>query len=111
MRMENKLTMKKTDVQSSIALYVKRSFESLDVKGRNIPESIKSVLATIQDKEYLGAGNYNVMFDIFGTELLENGDKIENVHYKAICGVNVSSNSEGEPMVELNESLILSKQS
>lgn len=103
--------MSKLDVQKSMSNYVKQNYDKLNVLGRNKPKTIKKVLATIQDREYNGAGKYNVVFDIYGSEVNDIGDLNENVHYTATCSVSVASDSEGSPIPSLNDSLILTKQS
>jgi len=101
--------MSKTDIQLAMGDYVKQHYHELDVLGRNKPKSIKKVLATIQDRDFVGAGKYNVFFDIYGSEVNDIGDLNENVHYTATCSVNVASDSEGSPIPFLNDSLILTK--
>ena len=105
------LTMTKSDVQLAMGNYVKQHYHELDVIGHDRPKNIQKVLATIQDRDYVGAGRYNVILDITGSEVNEIGEGNENVHYKALCSINIVSNSNGSPIVSLAEFLILTKQS
>lgn len=112
MRMaQEKLTMKKPDVEKAIGYYVKQKYSELNVIGRNKPETIQRVLATIQDRDYIGSGKYNVLLDIYGTEADENDGIKENIHYTSLCSVCIASDPEGTPLPTFNESLILTKQS
>ena len=107
---QEKLTMKKSDVEKAFGDYVKRLYKELEIQGKDKPDSIDKVLATIQDREYIGEGKYNVLFDIYGTVVDDNGGQKNNVHYTALCSVSVTPDSEGSPVPTLNESLILTKQ-
>lgn len=108
---QEKLTMKKPDVEKAIANYAKHKYNELNVIGRNKPETIQKVLVTIQDRDYIGAGKYNVLLDIYGTEADENGGIKEGIHYTSLCSVCIASDSEGTPLPTFDESLILTKQS
>ncbi len=103
--------MSKPDVQMAMSDYIKQHYHELDVYGRNRPKTIQKVLATIQDRDFVGAGKYNVLFDIIGSEVNDIGEGFEGVHYNAICSVSVASDTDGSPILSLNESLILTKQS
>lgn len=104
-----KRTMKKDDVQAEIAGYVKKKYNQLDVVGREKPISIQRVLATIQDTEYHGAGNYSVLLELSGTIILENGDSQENIQYQTTCQVSVAESDEGEPNPQIDGQIILTK--
>ena len=103
------LAMKKRDVEKAIGDYVKKRFNELEILGKNKPDYVDRVLATIQDREYFGEGKYNVFLDVYGTEIADNGDLRENTHYTALCSFSVVSDPQGTPMPSLNDSLILSK--
>lgn len=101
--------MSKEDVQIAISNYIKDNYQGLDVKGKELPETIANVLTTIQDNDYIGAGTYRVVLDIYGTVTCNNGDRMENIHYVATCKVKVTSNLDGVPIPELNEALFIDK--
>ena len=105
-----KLTMSKPDVEMAISNHVKQKYHELNVIGRSRPSNIQRVSATIQDREYIGAGKYNVLLDIYGMEDDDNSGFRENIHYTTLCSISVAPDSEGTPVPVLNESLILTKQ-
>ena len=101
--------MSKSDVQIAISNYIKKNYQRLDVKGKELPETITNVLTTIQDNDYIGTGTYRVVLDINGTMTCNNGDRMESIHFVATCNVKVTSNLDGEPIPELNETLFIDK--
>lgn len=107
---QEKLTMKKKDVQLEISNSFCKNFHNGIVKGKQKPDIITNVLATIQDQEYIGAGKYSVLLDIYGSSIDKNGNRSENEHYSSsIFSVDVSQNKEGEPEVEFIDDIFLNK--
>ena len=94
----------------AISSYVKKNYGDIKVISREKPDTIQDVLARIQDREYSGAGNYNVHLDIWGTESDGAQGQKENLHYTTLCSFNIAEDSEGSPLPTLNEPLILTKQ-
>lgn len=105
-----KLSMAKEDVEYAISQYVLNNYQKLQVYGREKPESIHHVLATIQDREYIGAGKYNVFLDIHGTITDNTGVVKENEHYTASCIVVVAADEDNSPVPEITDKLILTRQ-
>ena len=105
-----KLSMVKGDVELAISQYVLSNYQKFQVYGREKPESIHHVLATIQDREYIGAGKYNVFLDIHGTVTDEIGGVKENERYTTSCIVVVTADEENSPVPEITDKLILTKQ-
>ena len=105
----DKLTMKKTDVQTAIAHYFREQFYNLKIVEEVKPDTITNVLATIQDKDYQGVGEYHVFLDIYG-KLKDgcNGIK-ENEHFTTSCVVIVKADEEDSPIIEITDNIILTK--
>ena len=105
-----KLTMKKGDVQIAIARKFSEQFNNLNVFGEVKPDAITSVIATIQDKDYQGAGEYHVFLDIHGK--LNDGNKCikENEQITASCVVKVKADEDDSPIIEFIDSIIVTKQ-
>ena len=107
---QQKLSMAKEDVEKAIALHVLNNYPNMKVLGQGKPCTIHQVLATIQDAEYLGASKYNVLLDFYGVVTDGHNGVKENEHYMATCVVIVTTNTENSPVIEINDSLILTKQ-
>lgn len=104
-----KRRMTKEDVEAEISDSFIRNYNALKIVGKEKPDSVQRVMATIQDTDYYGAGKYNVVFDIFGTIVEDNGDLRENVRYQTNCHVIVTASDEGEPIANIEEQIILTK--
>lgn len=105
-----KLTMKKEDVQCAIKYHVLRHYQKLSVQGKVKPEKVHDVLATIQGREYDGAGKYQVLLDIYGSVVDgENGIK-ENEHFTATCSVVVKAGTDDSPLIEITDNINLTRQ-
>lgn len=105
-----KLTMKHDDVKLAISQHIRNHYQELTILGREKPDTIHRVLVTIQDKEYIGVGKYNIAIDIYGNVSDgENGFK-GNQHFTTTCVVDVKSSEDGTPIVEIDDKLILTKQ-
>ena len=105
-----KLTMTKADVQLAIAEYIRKNYANLKVVSREKPDSVHTVLATIQDREYMGAAKYRVLIDVRGVGKGRYGIIDENAHYTASCMVKVSSTAEGSPVISIEDDVIFTKQ-
>lgn len=105
-----KLTMKEEDVQCAIKYYVLRNYQGLSVQGKEKPEKVHNVLATIQGREYNGAGKYQVLLDFYGSmKDGESGFK-ENEHFTATCSVVVKAGTDDSPMIEITDNIIITRQ-
>lgn len=105
-----KLTMTKCDVLIAISDQLIKNYKSMNIIGRYKPDFIQNVLATIQDRDYKGAGKYNVLLDIYGNEIDKYGNRKENIHYTTQCSVYIKSDSENSPIVSFPEPLCFTKQ-
>jgi len=104
-----KRKMTKDDAQAEISSYVIKNYPQLKVTGKDKPDTVERVLATIQNSEFIGAGTYSVLLELSGTIYRENGDRLENVRYTTICNIIVTSNDIGEPIPQIDETLYLTK--
>lgn len=102
--------MTKGDVQITIARNFCEQFNNLNVFGEVKPDAITNVLATIQDKDYQGAGEYHVILDIHGKLNDENDCNKGNEHFTTSCVVKVDKGEDGSPIIEFIDRIILTKQ-
>lgn len=105
-----KLTMEKKDVQCAISHYVSTNYPDISIQGREHPESLSRVLATIQGNEYHGAGKYNVLLDIYGSVKEGSIGIKENVHFTSMCSVIVEQDSNNSPKISIRGNIYLTKQ-
>lgn len=99
--------MKKTDVQVAIANYFSEHFNDLSIFGDPRLDTISNALATIQDKEYQGAGEYHVVLDVYGNIIDGSNGIKENEHFTTSCVVMVKTDEDGSPIIEINDNIIL----
>ena len=104
------LTMTKRDVQVAISEHLIKNYKSMNIIGRDKPDSIQTVLATIQDKDYKGAGKYNVHLDVYGNIKDEYGNWKENINYTTLCSVHIQPDSENSPLIKFLEPLCFTEQ-
>ena len=104
-----KLTMTKCDVQVAISEHLIKNYKSMNIIGRDKPDFIQNVLATIQDRDYKGAGKYNVFLNVCGIKIDEYGNRKENINYTTLCSVLIKCDSENSPIVSFSEPLSFTK--
>ena len=100
--------MSKPDVQSAMSSYILNHYKDLEIVGKEKLDEVTRALATIQDLEYYGSGEYNALFDLYGNIKDNNGIK-ENEHFCTICKVIVSSDSENSPIIKNEDKLFLNR--
>lgn len=104
-----KLSMKKKDVEYAISQYIIANFSDFPIKGREHPESLTKVLATIQSNDYHGADTYQVQLDIYGSVKDGNIGIKENEHFTSNCRVKVEQNSDNSPKISITDNMFFTK--
>ena len=107
---QKKPTMKKDDVEKEIGRVFEKNFMNYEIQANvNPPKNVYRVFAKIKD-EYYGEGIYLVQFDFYGDIPMDEGNGNMRGHFETTCEVEITSDSDKSPNIEIISPLFLHKQ-